>query len=258
MDVKYLNLSAENISTEHICCAFSDKKCQAGYELKKSWLKGELPSGYTFRKLDERAKVFIEYGPAEHAWVPVEAPNYLMLGCFWVSGKYKGHGHAKALLQWVIEEARLQGKDGLVAVVGTSKFHFMSDGQWLIRQGFEVVQQLAYGFSLLALKLKPTALLPAFKSTVLSGECTDREGLTVYYSHRCPFTEYHVSTSLVETAQTLQLPLKIIHLAHRAQAQEAPTPGTLFSLFYKGQFLTTDVSACLKDKLLKAIDKQSF
>ena len=35
---KYIILTEENMAKEHICCAFSDKKCAAGYELKKEWL----------------------------------------------------------------------------------------------------------------------------------------------------------------------------------------------------------------------------
>jgi len=60
-----------------------------------------------------------------------------MLGCFWVSGKYKKNGHGKALLKEAIE-AKSQNKAGLVTVVGTKKRHFMSDTKWLLRQGFEV------------------------------------------------------------------------------------------------------------------------
>ena len=85
MKTKYITLTKENIGTEHICCAFSDKKCKEGYELKKEWLRKEFDNGYVFRRLDERAKVFIEYVPAEKAWVPVNAPGYLMINCFWVS-----------------------------------------------------------------------------------------------------------------------------------------------------------------------------
>ena len=32
---QYITLNKENIDKEHICCAFSDKKCSEGYELKK-------------------------------------------------------------------------------------------------------------------------------------------------------------------------------------------------------------------------------
>ena len=90
METKYITLTKENIDTEHICCAFSDKKCLKGYEMKKAWLKKEFDNGYIFRRLDARAKVFIEYVPAEKAWIPVDASNYLMINCFWVSGQYKG------------------------------------------------------------------------------------------------------------------------------------------------------------------------
>ena len=62
MEAKYITLTKENIEKEHICCAFSDKKCKDSYELKKTWLKNEFENGYVFRRLDERAKVFIEYG----------------------------------------------------------------------------------------------------------------------------------------------------------------------------------------------------
>lgn len=42
MEAKYITLTKENIEKEHICCAFSDKKCKDSYELKKTWLKNEL------------------------------------------------------------------------------------------------------------------------------------------------------------------------------------------------------------------------
>ena len=192
METKYLTLTKENIETEHICCAFSDKKCKESYELKKEWLKREFDNGFVFRRLDERAKVFIEYVPAEKAWIPVDAPGYLMINCFWVSGQYKGKGYGKALLQSAIDDAKEQGKHGLVTVAGTSKFHFMSDTKWLLKQGFETVDKLPYGFSLLVLKINPDALNPSFKKCVSTGECEDKDGVVVYYTNRCPFAEYHV------------------------------------------------------------------
>ena len=54
---KYITLTEDNIDKEHICCAFSDKKCLEGYESKKEWLKKEFANGYVFRRLDARAKV---------------------------------------------------------------------------------------------------------------------------------------------------------------------------------------------------------
>ena len=89
---KYITLTENNIDKDHICCAFSDKKCLAGYELKKEWLTKEFANGYVFRRLDARAKVFIEYVPAEYAWLPVTAPNYLMINVFGFQGSIKDKG----------------------------------------------------------------------------------------------------------------------------------------------------------------------
>lgn len=254
METKFIVLTRDNIDKEHICCAFSDKKCKEGYNLKKEWLKKEFDNGYVFRRLDERAKVFIEYVPAEKAWMPVTAPNYLMINCFWVSGHYKRQGYGKALLQSAIEDAKAQGKDGLVTVAGTTKLPFMNDTQWLLRQGFETIEKLSSGFSLLALKINPEASLPSFNPSATKGECPDKEGLVAYYTHRCPFTEYHVCHSLIEVAQNKNIPLKIIKLETREEAQKAPIPTTLFALFYNGKFITTDISVCLDkrfDKIVK-------
>ena len=253
MSEKFITLTRENIGKEHICCAFSDKKCNAGYELKKEWLAKEFDNGYVFRRLDERAKVFIEYAPAEKAWLPVVAPNYLMIGCFWVSGQYKGKGYAKALLQSAIDDAKHQGKDGLVTVAGTAKLPFMSDAKWLLRQEFETVEKLDYGFSLLALKLNPQAANPKFGESVSSGLCDNKEGITVYYSNRCPYTEYYVMVELAKTAGNRKLPLKQIKLETVEQAQSAPAPATIFSLFYNGKFATTDMSVCLDSRFGKVL-----
>lgn len=253
METKFITLNKENIEKEHICCAFSDKKCKDSYMLKKEWLKNEFDNGYIFRRLDERAKVFIEYVPDEKAWVPVNAPNYLMINCLWVSGQFKGKGYAKALLQTAIDDAKQQRKDGLVTVAGTKKFHFMSDGKWLIGQGFETVQTLPYGFNLLALKLNPDAENPSFNEATLSGECPKKEDIVVYYSNRCPFTEYHIQNSLQETVRKRKLSLKIIKLTTMEEAKAAPTPATIFSLYHKGKFVTTDLSVCMDSRFDKVV-----
>jgi GNAT superfamily N-acetyltransferase len=250
-----IQLTAANIGQEHICCAISDKKCKESYEQKKDWLRKEFENGYVFRRIDARAKVFIEYGPAEKGWVPVDAPNYLLLNCFWVSGKYKGNGYGKELLQLAMEDAKRDGKDGLVTVVGTKKFHFMSDTKWLLKQGFEICEKLPSGFSLLVKKINPEAANPTFKASVKNNEKIEKNGLVVYYSNRCPFSEYHVTTSLTETARKRNLPLKVIKLETIKEAQSAPTPATIFSLFYNGEFVTTDISVCMDSRFDKVMEK---
>ena len=36
-------------------------------------------------------------------------------------------------------------------------------------------------------------------------------------------------------------------------AQNAPTPATIFTLFYNGKFVTTDLSVCIEARLGKAL-----
>jgi ribosomal protein S18 acetylase RimI-like enzyme len=250
--MEYIDLSKSNLSTEHICCAFSDKKCQEGYEAKKRWLFHEFDNGYVFKRLDERAKVFIEYGPAEQAWLPVIAPDYLALGCFWVSGKYKGKGHGKQLLADAIKDAKQQCKKGLVTVVGKKKNHFMSDTKWLIKQGFQVCDEAPNGFVLLCLSFEPGSQSPSFPQHVKRPNI-DAHGCVVYYSNKCPYSEYHVTHSLVESCEKRDIPLKVIKLETMEQAQGCPSPATIFSLFYLGEFITTDISSCMDSRFDKFI-----
>lgn len=250
----YLTLTPDTLDNEHICCAISDKKCVDGYNAKKRWLAQEYAQGYRFRKLDERGKVFIEYGPGEAAWMPVSADGWMMLGCFWVSGRFAKHGHGKALLATAMEETAEQGRAGLAAVVGTKKFHFMSDGKWLLRQGFREVERLDYGFSLLVKERDGVeAEPPHFLDSCKSGTCAPGEGITVYYSNRCPFTEFHIDMSLRESCEKRGLPLTVHKLDTLEAARAAPSPATIFSLFKDGRFVTTDLSACMDSRFDKVV-----
>lgn len=251
-----IKLNNNNIGNEHICCAIADKKCNESYEQKKQWLRKEFGHGYSFYRLDARAKVFIEYCDAEKAWVPIEAPNHLFIGCMWVSGKYKGKGYAKALLQKAVDEANELGKDGLVTIVGTKKFHFMNDTKWLLKQGFEEVEKLPYGFSLLVKKLNAQAKSPKFKQSVETGECANKDDLTVFFTNRCPFSEYHVTHLLTEVVKNRNLNVEVIKLETLEDAQNAPTPATIFSLFYNGKFVTTDISVCMESRFDKIVKKK--
>ena len=250
-----IKLNADNIASEHICCAISDKKCTDSYQAKKGWLKKEFENGYVFRRIDARAKVFIEYGPAEKAWIPISAPNYLNINCFWVSGKYKKNGYGKELLKLALDDAEKQGKDGLVTIVGTKKYHFMSDTKWFLKQGFEEIEKISSGFSILVKKINKNAKNPVFNKSVISGECSEKEDVVVYYSNRCPFSEFHAKNSLFETVKNRNLSLKLVKIETMEQAQMAPSPATIFSLFLNGKFITTDISVCMDSRYDKLISK---
>lgn len=80
-------------------------------------------------------------------------------------------------------------------------------------------------------------------------------GLVAYYSDRCPYTDYYVNRMLQVLAQEKNIPLKIIKLETKEQAQNAPSPATIFSLFFNGTFITTDLSVCTESKFNQLVNR---
>ena len=60
---------------------------------------------------------------------------------------------------------------------------------------------------------------------------------------------------MTETAKNRNIPLKIIKLKTMEHAQKSPTPATIFSLFYNGKFITTDISVCMDSRYDKIMGK---
>lgn len=108
--MNYIRITKENIDREHICCAMSGKQSI----VKKEWLRQRFEEGLVFYRSEERGKCFIEYIPAENAWVPIMADGWLYINCLWVSGSMKGHGYSNDLLEECIRDARAHGKTGSV------------------------------------------------------------------------------------------------------------------------------------------------
>jgi GNAT superfamily N-acetyltransferase len=236
---EFLKLTHENIGDEHICCAFSDKKCAKGYQGKKEWLKNQFDEGFVFHKLNVRGKVFIEYAPAEKGWLPVDAPGYMLIHCFWVSGQYKDQGYGRQLLEHCLEAS--QGMNGVVVVTGKDKMPFMSDKKFFQKQGFRQADAAAPYFELWYKPIKEDAPIPRFKDIARNARCDIEQGLAVYYSPACPFNDYYVNVELKQVAEKRGIPLTIKPIDSREEAQNHFVPHTLYSVFYNGQFVTHHV-----------------
>lgn len=236
--MEIIKLNEENIATEHICCAISDKKCLPGYNAKKDWIKTQFADGFVFKKLDVRGKVFIEYIPAENAWLPIEATGYMLINCFWVSGQYKGQGHGKALYKECVNDSK--DKNGIVVVVAKKKQPFMSEKKFFQKQGFELCDTAEPYFELWYKKFKDDAPTPQFKQCAKHGICDNKSGLTVYYTNGCPFTEYYVA-DLEVVAKQKGYPIKVVKIQSKEQAQNHFVPFTNYSVFQDGQFVTQHI-----------------
>ena len=234
-----IDVDINNIDCEHICCAISDKKGENCVGSKKEWMRARFADGLVFKKLDERGKVFIEYIPAEYAFAPIEAPEYMYINCFWVSGKYKGQGYANELLDACIKDAKAKGKAGLVVLTSDKKRPFLSDPGYLKYKGFAVCDTAQPYFRLMYLPFESEAATPKFKPQAKSGTIAD-EGIVIYYSHQCPHTEKYVNI-VDNSARKNDIKLKTLKIETVAQAQNAPTPFTTYALFKDGRFITQEI-----------------
>ncbi|WP_423230269.1 hypothetical protein [Acetanaerobacterium elongatum] len=57
--ISILQVNAQNIANEHICCAISDKKGETCVSSKKVWMLKRFEEELFFKKLDARGKVFM-------------------------------------------------------------------------------------------------------------------------------------------------------------------------------------------------------
>lgn len=95
--MSYIHITEENIDKEHICCAMSGKQSLA----KKEWLKQRFNEGLVFYRSEERGKCFIEYIPAENAWVPIDADGWIYINCLWVANSSsKASSPTKSFWHW--------------------------------------------------------------------------------------------------------------------------------------------------------------
>ena len=165
--MNYIRITKDNIDEEHICCAMSGKQSVA----KKEWLKQRFEEGLVFYRSEERGKCFIEYIPAENAWVPIEADGYLYINCLWVSGSMKGHGYSNDLLDACIRDAKTQGRKGL-CILSSEKKKKSS----LPTQSIWLTRGLRLRIPRTAASRSSTCPLPRTQSRRGSGNAPDTQG----------------------------------------------------------------------------------
>lgn len=127
MNTDFINLTAENLDNEHLCCIIRSKKPHEGIDAKRQWLSERLKEGHVFRKLNEKATVFIEYAPLETAWVPITGDNYVYVYCLWVTGDHKGKGYGKMLMEYCLADAKEKGKSGICMLGAKKQKSWLSD-----------------------------------------------------------------------------------------------------------------------------------
>ena len=237
MNTDFINLTAENLADEHLCCIIRSKKPHPGVEAKRQWLSERLGEGHVFRKLNAKATVFIEYAPLETAWVPIIGDNYVYLYCLWVLGSDKGKGYAKSLMAYCLADAKEKGKSGVCMLGAQKQKAWLSDQAFAKRFGFEVVDTTDYGYELLALSFDGT--VPKFAPNVKTPKI-ENKALTIYYGMQCPYVCQSVEM-IKQYCEVNDVPVFFIQVDTLQKAKELPCVFNNWGVFYKGNFETVNL-----------------
>lgn len=237
MNTDFVNLTTENLDNEHLCCIIRSKKTHPGIEAKRQWLSDRLKEGHVFRKLNEKATVFIEYAPLETAWVPIIGDNYYYVYCLWVSGSYKGKGYGKTLMDYCLADAREKGKSGVCMLGSKKQKSWLSDQSFAKNFGFEVVDTTDQGYELLALSFDGT--VPKFAQNVKNQGIESKE-LTIYYDMQCPYICQNMEM-IKQYCGANEIPVSFIPVDTLQKAKELPCVFNNWGVFYKGNFETVNL-----------------
>lgn len=237
MCTDFINLTTENLANEHLCCIIRSKKPHQGIDEKRQWLSDRLNEGHVFRKLNEKATVFIEYAPLETAWVPITGDNYYYIYCLWVSGSYKGKGYGKSLMEYCLADAREKGKSGICMLGAKKQKHWLSDQSFVKKFGFEVVDTTDNGYELLALSFDGTT--PKFTQNAKKQEIECKD-LIIYYDMQCPYI-YQNIVKIKQYCEMNDVHVSIIQVDILQKAKELPCVFNNYGVFYKGKFETVNL-----------------
>ncbi len=237
MNTDFINLTAENLANEHVCCIIRSRKAHPGIEAKRKWLSDRLKEGHIFRKLNAKAVVFIEYAPLETAWVPIIGDNYYYLYCLWTSGSYRGKGYGKLLMEYCLADAREKGKSGVCMLGAEKQKAWLSDQSFAKKYGFEAVDRTDTGYELLALSFDGT--VPAFAGNAKKGIIENKE-LTIYYDMQCPYIWQRIEI-IKQYCEINDVPVSLIQVDTLQKAKKLPCVFNNWGVFYQGDFETVNL-----------------
>lgn len=237
MNADFINVTTENIDKEHLSCIIRSKKPHPGIDAKRKWLYERLQEGHVFRKLNEKATVFIEYAPLETAWVPITGNNYYYLYCLWVESSHKGKGYAKSLMEYCINDAREKGKSGICMLGSQKQKSWLSDQSFAKKYGFEVADTTDNGYELLALSLDGT--LPQFSQNAKKLTIENKE-LTIYHNYQCPYICQYIER-IKSYCDANSVPVSFVEVDTLQKAKELPCVFNNWAVFYQGNFETVNL-----------------
>lgn len=238
-NINIINLTPENIA-EYGVCGYKDVKKHIELRKKIEWFKEYYPKGLRMKVVFSQKGGYqgmLEYIPGKYAHRPVDADGYMFIHCLFVGFKneYKGKGLALSLLDECITEAKEMKMLG-VAVV-TRKGPFMVHNDIFLKKGFQIVDSVKPDFELLVLKFDEKSKNPSFKQNMDEHLKEYTDGLTIFRSAQCPYTEKNVN-AIIESAKKMNLQTKLVDLTDANSVQNTPCAFGTFCIVYKGKIIS--------------------
>lgn len=237
MENQFINLTAENLAAEHLCCIIRTKKAHPGVETKRQWLSERLKEGHVFRKLNKKATVFIEYAPLESAWVPIVGENFYYIYCLWILGEERGKGYARELMEYCLADAKKSGKSGVCMLGSKKQKSWLSDQSFAKKYGFKAVDTTESGHELLALSFDGGT--PKFAKNA-KNESINSKNLTIYYDMQCPYIHQNIETLKIFCVDN-DILADFIKVDTLEKAKELPCVFNNYGVFYNGKFQTVNL-----------------
>lgn len=206
---------------------------------KERWLKAALARGTRARVLLSEKGVqfgYAEWLPGEHAWRGVDASGYMFIHCIWTyARKHQHKGHGKRLIEACLEDARREGRAGVVTVVREGPW--LAGGAIFAKNGFELVDTAPPDYELLARKLDPSAPNPRFKGDWQRRLRKYGTGLTIIRAAQCPHSIRFAEKIAAAARDAYDLTPRVVTLTTWREARAAPTPFAVFAVIYDGELV---------------------
>jgi hypothetical protein len=231
--IKIIEVNPENVREQTFFCIKDIRKPE--FENKRKWFKKTFKEGLRIKILrdqTDRPIAFIEYVPAEFAWRPVDADNYMFIHCMYVhSNKDKKKGYGSMLVKACEDEAREKNMLGVITM--TSKGSWVADKRLFEKMGFVEAEKIDR-FELLIKKFDTNSPNPKLIDWTKNQK--NYIGWHLLYADQCPWNEKS-ALALKETAKEYGIDLQIKKIDSVQQAKAAPSGFAVFNLLHDGKLL---------------------
>ena len=230
---KMIAVTPQNVKEETLFCV--KDIADPGFESKRKWFVKRYEEGLRMKILKDdtdRMMGFIEYIPANKAWRPIQADNFMFIHCIVVySKKDRNQGYGSILLNAVEKDAKSRGMTGICVMA--SKGPWLANKSIFENNGFIVLAKKGR-FELLSKKWETAAIEPKFMNW--TAQQAQYKGWHLLYANQCPWHEKSVE-GLLNVAMDFDIELKIKELETFQEAKTAPSGFGVFNLLHDGKLL---------------------